>query len=248
MYKNTFLLIILMIIATGSIAQVNVSDSFETPELGPLWARDRMEPGAVIMQSTIVRSGLSAAKVTLHTGDVFEAGKGKSRSTERDELREANNLLSAENKDYQFKFSFFLSDSFPIVPVRLVIAQWKQRCPSGGICSDDSPVLALRYIGGRLFITVQIDTLQTIIYETTEEARNHWLDFTFRVRFSRSANGLVDAWLNKKQIAHYTGITCNNDKKGYTAPSLFYFKMGLYRDVMPQPMIIYIDDYSKKEL
>ena len=248
MYKSTFLLIVWMVLAIGGFAQINVYDSFETPGLSPLWAQDRMEPGAVVMQSAIVRSGHSAAKVTLHTGDVFEAGQGKSRDTERDELREANKLVSAENKDYELKFSFFLPDSFPIVPVRLVIAQWKQRCPSGGICGDDSPILALRYSDGKLFVTTQIDTLQTIIYETTEEARNHWLDFTFRVRFSRSANGLVDAWLNKKQIAHYTGITCNNDKRGYSAPSLFYFKMGLYRDVMPQPMSIYIDDYSKKEL
>lgn len=232
--------------AIGSRAQVNVSDSFETPELGKLWVRDRMKPGSVVMQSAIVHSGRSAAMVTLHTGDMFEAGQDNSHGSERDELREANNLFSAEGKNYEFKFSFFLPDSFPIVPTRLVIAQWKQRCPAG-ICSDDSPVLALRYRGGRLFITILIDTSETTIYETTEEARNHWLNFTFRMRFSRAVHGLIDAWLNNKPIAHYTGITCNAEKNGYPFPSLFYFKMGLYRDVMPQPMSIYIDDYSKKE-
>jgi hypothetical protein len=35
---------------------------------------------------------------------------------------------------------------------------------------------------------------------------------------------------------------------GYTHPGRFYFKMGLYRDLMPEPMTIYIDEYRKKEL
>ena len=34
----------------------------------------------------------------------------------------------------------------------------------------------------------------------------------------------------------------------YRDPSRFYFKMGLYRDVMPQPMTVYIDEYSKRQM
>ena len=56
---------------------------------------------ALIMQSTIVRMGQSAAKITLKTGDVFEAGQGTSRNSERDELREADYLVSGEGKVYE---------------------------------------------------------------------------------------------------------------------------------------------------
>ena len=47
----------------------------------------------------------------------------------------------------------YFPPDFPIVPVRLVIAQWKQDCHGAAPCDDDSPVLALRYIDGALRIT-----------------------------------------------------------------------------------------------
>ena len=228
-------------------SQVNVCDSFETPALSKIWSTDRMVADALTMQSAIVRKGHSAAKITLKTGDVFEAGIGKNRDSERDELREADKLVSVEGKTYEYRFSLFLPDSFLIVPTRLVIAQWKQYCGEG-ICSDDSPVMAIRYVSGRLYITIQTDSATKTVYETTDEIRNKWLDFRFRARFSRLNNGQADAWLNEKQIIHFNGITCYSSKKGYKDKSYFYFKMGLYRDIMPEPMIIYIDEYSKKEL
>jgi len=225
-----------------------VYDGFEIPQLSNIWSKDRMVKGALEMQSGIVHKGHSAAMITLKTGDVFEAGQGKSKDTERDELREADRLFSVEGKIYEYQFSLFLPDSFPIVPVRLVIAQWKQYCNGNGLCSDDSPVMAIRYVSGRLYITMQNDTITRTVFQTTDEVRGKWLDFKFRARFSRLDNGQVDAWLNEKQIISFKGMTCYTSKKGYGAKSYFYFKTGLYRDLMPAPMTIYIDEYRKKEI
>jgi hypothetical protein len=200
------------------------------------------------IQTNIVRTGHSAAMITLKSGDVFEAGIGKSKDTERDELREADRLVSVEGKTYEYKFSLFLPDSFPVVPVRLVIAQWKQYCGGNILCSDDSPVLAVRYVSGKLFITIKNDTTNITAYQTNDEIRNRWLDFKFQVCFSRRNNGRINAWLNDNQIIKYNGITCYSSKKGYSDKSYFYFKTGLYRDLMAEPMTIYLDEYSKKEL
>lgn len=224
-------------------------DGFETPQLNNIWSKDRMVKGALEMQSGILRKGHSAAMITLKTGDVFEAGQGKSKDNERDELQETDRLFSVEGKIYEYQFSLFLPDSFPIVPVRLLIAQWKQYCGGNGLCSDDSPVLAIRYVSGRLYITLLTDSTTKTVFQTTDEVRNKWLDFKFKVRFSRLDNGLVNnAWLNEKQIISFKGMTCYTSKKGYGAQSYFYFKTGLYRDLMPEPMTIYIDEYRKKEL
>jgi hypothetical protein len=247
--KNYSIVILLFIIIASCKSHMDVYDGFEMPELSKIWSTDRMVKDAFKVQSKILRSGHSAAMITLKAGDVFEAGVGKSKDTERDELREANKLVSVEGKMYEYQFSLFLPDSFPIVPVRLVIAQWKQYC--GGddrICSDDSPVMAIRYVSGKLFITQQTDTSKKIVFQTTDEIRNKWLDFKFQVRFSRKENGRINAWLNKKQIINYTGITCYSSKRGYPEKSYFYFKTGLYRDLMPEPMTIYIDEYRKTEL
>jgi hypothetical protein len=229
---------------------IDVYDAFETASLSKLWRTDRFEPGAVTMQTNIVRAGRGAAMITVHARDKFEAGIKGSKDSERDELLEAKKLTAKENVPYEQSFSMFIPTNFPIVPTRLVIAQWKQYCPEGGNCSDDSPVVALRYVSGVLKITHQISPHQTTLYETKEELRGRWTDFKFQLRFTTNENGRVKAWLNGKQVVDYTGVNAypENATTGYLHPSRFYFKMGLYRDVMAEPMTIYVDEYQKKEL
>jgi hypothetical protein len=231
-------------------AGLDVYDGFETTSLSKLWDTDRFVPGAVQMQTNIFRAGHGAAKITVHAKDKFEAGINGDSDSERAELMEARRLTSKENEAYEFSFSMFIPTNFPIVPTRLVIAQWKQYCPEGGNCSDDSPVLAIRYISGVLKITQNIGKHQTTLYQEKGEFRNRWLDFKFQIRFSTNENGRVKAWFGDKQVVDYRGVTANpeNAATGYPSPSRFYFKMGLYRNVMAEPMTIYIDEYRKKEL
>jgi hypothetical protein len=232
------------------VLALDVQDSFETSSLSKVWDTDRFVPGAVQMQTNIFRAGHSAAKITVHANDKFEAGINGDSDSERAELLEAEELISKENKAYEYSFSMFIPTDFPIVPTRLVIAQWKQACPKGGHCSDNSPVLAIRYISGVLKITQDIGKHRTTLYKEQAEFRNRWLDFKFQIRFSANENGRIKTWLGDKQVVDYKGVAANpeNGVTGYPCPSHFYFKMGLYRDVMPEPMTIYIDEYRKKEL
>jgi hypothetical protein len=230
---------------------IDVYDGFETASLSKLWSADRFEPGAVEMQTNIVRAGHGAAKITVHARDKFEAGINGNKDSERAELREGTKqLVSKENVNYEYSFSEFIPTNFPIVPVRLVLAQWKQYCPEGGNCSDDSPVVAIRYVSGVLKITHQTGPHQTTLFETKDEARGRWLDFKFQIRFTTNETGRVKAWLNGKPVIDYTGVNAYPESAatGYPSPSRFYFKMGLYRDLMAEPMTIYIDEYRKKEL
>jgi Polysaccharide lyase len=232
-----------------------IYDGFETPTLSKLWETDRFVPGAIEMQSAIVRAGHGAVKISIHPNDKFEAGINGNADSERDELLEAKDLTSKEDVPYEFSWSFFLPPDFPIVPVRLVIAQWKQYCNGDGKpCSDDSPVLAVRYIGGVFQITQDLAHKHIILFEEKRDLRSHWLDLRFQVRFTPATTGRIKAWLreggSEKQVIDYTGITANAEDSttGYASPSHFYFKMGLYRNVMREPMTIYIDEYRKKQL
>jgi hypothetical protein len=203
------------------------------------------------MQSKLVRAGKQAVAITVHSNDKFEAGQNGNKNSERDELREANELISRENVPYEFSFSMFFPTDFPIVPVRLVIAQWKQYCLEGvTACDDQSPVLALRYIGGELLITQDIEHKHIILFRQKTEFRARWLDFRIRAVFTPRSDGRETVWLDGKQIVDYTGITADQEgpEFGYSSPGRFYFKMGLYRDVMKEPMTVYIDEYSKSEL
>ena len=208
-----------------------------------------MEPKSFEIQSKIVHTGKGAAKIKLSAGDIAAPGNGNDLPTERDELLETDSLESIEGGKYEYQFSMFLPESFPIVPVRLVIAQWKQDCSANAPCAKYSPVLAIRYVSGKLFVTLQIDSLRKTLYEHNGEIRNRWLAFKFRARFSRQNDGEVKAFLNEKEIVNYKGITSYPD--GHPNPAKknrYYFKMGLYRDRMPEPMSIYIDEYRKKEI
>jgi len=231
-------------------AHVDVYDGFEGRQLSRLWETSRFEPGAVTIDSQTVRAGHGAARVVLTPGAIFEKGIKGSKDSERAELLEAPRLVAREGRLYEYQFSQFLPAGFPIVPVRLVLAQWKQDCRGHEPCSDDSPVVALRYIGGKLSITRQNGRHQVDLFAREIDLRGQWSDYRFVIRFSLGTSGLVQAWRNGEQVVDYHGPTAyeENEQTGYNRPSVFYFKMGLYRDLMSEPMTIYLDEYRKREL
>lgn len=246
-----FLLAVAAPMRAQSVAPINVYDGFEGSALSNLWETSRFTPGAVEMQSTFTRAGHGAVKITLRSKDTFEAGQNGNADSERDELLEARNLTSKEDLNYEYSWSMYVPADFPIVPVRLVVAQWKQYCGGDSKpCSDDSPVLAVRYIGGILRITQDINHKNSILYEEKRDLRGHWLDLRFQVCFTPQQTGYVKAWLDNRQVVDFTGVTANPETAatGYASPSAFYFKMGLYRNVMPQPMTIYLDEYRKRQI
>ena len=257
--NNLFKIIILLQIAfilfgctrSKLLPGVPIHDGFETSALGNLWATDKILTSDYSMQSAVVRNGNSALQITLHTSDHFEAGQHGNNNSERAELTEAYQLYSTEGNSYAFSFSMFLPPDFPIVDTRLVIAQWKQLCEWNRKCDDNSPVLAIRYRAGILSVTQSLGTHRIALWQSSgEDIRNKWLNFRFRIRFTSDTLGYITAFLNDSLIVNYSGATAyqENDSTGYPSPSRFYFKMGLYRDVMTQPMTIYIDDYSKELL
>ena len=227
-----------------------VRDGFETPALGNLWETDKIVPDDVKLQSAVVRSGHSALQITLHTSDVFERGRHGKADSERAELTEADALVSRQGERYAYAFSLFLPADFPIVDRRLVLAQWKQQCPRGRACDDDSPVLAIRYVSGVFFITQTIGEHRTTLWRTSDDVRGRWLDFKFRVIFDPGERGRIEARLDDTLIVDRRGPTAyrEGDSTGYPTPGRFYFKMGLYRDTSPETMTLFIDDYGKELL
>jgi hypothetical protein len=236
-------IVIISSCSSGKLSQI--SDNFESDSLSENWSADKFIPGALEIQSAYVRSGEKAAKLILHQGDQIEEEVGT--NLERAELREPKKFMAVEHKNYSYSFSIFLPADFPIVPTRLVVAQWKQNCQSGN-CDPDNPVIALRYESGEFRITLQSGPNKMTLYSLKDEIRNKWIDFKFNIRFSRNEDGQIMALLNKNEIINFKGVTAYTHAYGYPDPGNFYFKIGLYRDQMVQPMTIYIDNYVKQEI
>ncbi|MFA5031713.1 MAG: polysaccharide lyase [bacterium] len=222
-------------------------DGFEEKTLSNIWDQTKIEPGAVEIQSDIVRKGKSAIKITIHKGDRIQPGYGIVKTSERDELVERKELGPKEGKSYSYSFSLYIPKDFPIVPTRLVLAQWKQS-DENNTALVINPLLALRYQNGELYITLQTTEKSIRLFQTKEEIRGQWIDYVFHMKFTRIESGFVKVWMNGKEIINYTGITAYSEKYNYLKLGYFYFKMGLYRDQMDEPMTIYLDEYRKNQL
>jgi hypothetical protein len=234
----------IILITCTCTKKISFHDGFESGKLAAFWDKSKFLPRSVALQSAIVRKGKGAVKITLCQGDQIESERGT--ELERAELLENRNNFSFEDRSYTYTFSLFLPQDFPILPTRLVIAQWKQYCSNGDTCGDNSPVIAMRYSNGELTINIKVGMEKVVLFRTSEEIRNQWLDFAFKIRFSRSA-GKISTWLNGKEIITYSGPIGYTEKEGYPSKSYYYFKTGLYRDSVSEPMTIYIDEYSKQE-
>jgi hypothetical protein len=231
--------------------EIHVYDGFEAGELGSPWSRLRMVPGSFRTEPEIVRAGHSAGEITVRSRHRREEASDDGSATERDELMEAWWLFGHTGPSYRYSFSLYLPADFPIVPQRLVLAQWKQVC-EWSRCRPQNPVLAIRYQNGELTVTRQDEGGKFILYSTKQEIRGRWLDFRFDTRLSRDRDGersgYIDGWLNGERIVNYKGATLYQEQRGYPVHGSVYFKMGLYRDELQQPMTIYVDEYRKDEL
>jgi hypothetical protein len=236
---------------TAAQSRIDVYDDFESSPLSSLWENSRLEPGSITFEKSTVRAGHQAIAITVRPQDKFEAGEHGNADSERDELLESRKLVSREGASYEFSFSMYFPKDFPIVPTRLVIAQWKQYCGDDKLpCEDDSPVLALRYVGGVLSVTQDLEHKKTELFAEKGEFRGRWLDFKVQAHFVPSETGHVKVWLGDRLLLDHHGVTANaeNAATGYANPSRFYFKMGLYRNVMPEPMTVFVDEYRKRSL
>jgi hypothetical protein len=231
--------------ACADRSRTPVYDGFEAETLSPHWETKRFLPGAVRLQSQVVRAGRRAASITLRAGDQIPQERGT--KLERAELQEPRSLWAHEGSSARYSFSLFLPADFPVTETRLVIAQWKLNCPRQA-CTPDNPVIAVRYQSGELSINKQVSERQEVLYRTGDDIRGRWLDFTFEITFSRSSNGRIRAWIGKNLAFDRQGATAYPRAGGYSGSGRFYFKAGLYRDRMPQPMTIYLDEYRKQPL
>jgi hypothetical protein len=244
--KQKVILIICTLILSScqSDRKINIHDGFESSSLSKIWRTNKLVPGTFEIQSSTFKAGEKAAKITLRHGDQIEKEKGS--ELERSELMESKRFWAYEDSTYSYSFSIFIPNDFPIDPNRLVIAQWKQRCPVEN-CEPDNPIIAIRYVSGELLITHQTSSEQKVLYRTMG-IKNRWLDFSFLVRFTKQPDGRIIVWLDNQKIVDYRGVNAYPKAGGYLEKNLFYFKMGLYRDQTKKPMTIYIDEYRKQLL
>jgi hypothetical protein len=129
---------------------------------------------------------------------------------------------------------------FPIGDVRLVTSQWKQTC--NDCAQNRSPIVAQRYRLGELRITIETPQGRQTLFRRPGPIQGRWLDLRYRIRFHLT-DGAVMAWLDGVQVVDYRGPLGFADD----LPDV-YFRLGLYRNRMAQPMVLYFDDFRTERV
>ena len=68
--------------------------------------------------------------------------------------------------------------------------------------------------------------------------KEKWNNVIFNIKLSRGPAGFAKIWINGIKVSEYSGPTGH-----LLGESKYYFKLGLYRDLMKVPMTMFIDDY-----
>lgn len=213
-------------------------DDFEGGALETFWrpgdhGSGRYALGAVELDCTRARSGSCAVRITVREGDVEQRGDS-GQLNERAELDSGKHPLVG--RECWYGFSLYLPSDFPIVDVRLVLAQWKQSALAG------SPLVAQRFRDGEHVLTVRDPDGRSRnamrSFPLPELTLDRWHDFVYRIRFRRDESGLVEMWMNGERVVSYSGKVAFPG-----AEDSVYQKMGLYRDRWPEPMTVYFDAF-----
>jgi hypothetical protein len=179
--------------------------------------------------------------------------------TSRSEITERFKAKMSET--YWYSFRTFIPEDFPIEDNRLVIAQWHASDEDG---EATSPPLTVYYRDGDLLIRARHsdkdkilkddDTIKVNLYRQENFSRGQWHDFIFQVKWSYETDGMVNMWIDGKQVVEYQGGVGYKDEQGP------YFKFGAYRDEeymvenaqghktkvrATDPYVIYHDDYRR---
>ncbi len=220
-------------LATVSNSIPVLRDGFEGKALEDFWLPGNYGsglyvPGAIKLSTNYVRSGMQSVEITIREGDIDAAGDGDTR-VERDELDSGHFAL--RGRDAWYGFSLLVPKDFPIIDDRLVISSCKQ--------SDVSrPIVAQRFRNGKHTVTVESQGRKES-YDLPLIPLGQWIDMIYHLRYSTGADGLVEIWMNGKQVVRYSGPAADPDAK-----NAFYNKIGLYRDRVNVPMTIYYDNYA----
>lgn len=209
------------------------ADGFEASALAPFWlpgdyGSGLYAAGAVKISTNHARAGAKSLEVTVREGDMASPG-GDGFTTERADMDSGHYPLL--NQDAWYSFSVLFPTNFPLVDTRLVFGTCKQ--------SDVArPIVAQRFRKGRHTLTVEAHGKRKE-FSLPKPKLGAWHDMVYHLRYAEDKTGRVEVWMDGKKVADYAGPTAEPNFK-----NAFYFKMGLYRDQMKQPMTAYFDNYA----
>lgn len=213
---------------------------FESGDFSGWSVRRLASDYSAVIQGEIVRTGTKACRFEIRPGDRVSQGL-------RAELRDWYNApFEAET---WYGFSTYLPREFsPPQGVGVVLAQWHDQAELGDPAGK--PPLAIRYLDGALRFTGAFSEVASqdpdrryVFHEIVGIRHETWLDFVFRIFWSKQGDSSIEAFLGGAPLFRFDGpLGYRNEIKGP------YFKLGVYASgEIDRPLVAYHDNYARAD-
>ncbi|MBL8579467.1 MAG: polysaccharide lyase [Mesorhizobium sp.] len=214
--------------------------NFESGDFSGWSTRRLAHDYSAVIQDEVVRTGTKACRFEIRPGDVVSQGL-------RAELRDWYN--APFEADTWYGFSTYVPEDFsPPKGVGIVLAQWHDQAELGDPAGK--PPLAMRYLDGALRFTGAFSEIASqdpdrryVFHEIANLPHAQWLDFVFRLHWSKQGDSTIEAFLDGERLFRFEGpLGYRNQIKGP------YFKFGVYASGnIEGPLVAYHDNYSRSD-
>lgn len=211
---------------------------FESGDFSGWSVRRLARDYSATIQGDIVRTGTKACRFEIRPGDRVSQGL-------RAELRDWYNAPFEQETWYGFS-TYLPVDFAPPKGVGIVLAQWHDQAELGD--PSGKPPLAIRYLDRTLRFTGAFSHVAShdpekryVFHEMPGVDHGRWLDFVFRIHWSKEGVSSIDAFLGGENLFRFNGpLGYRNQLKGP------YFKFGVYASAdIDGPLVVYHDNYSR---
>ena len=188
-----------------------------------------------------------------HEDKITRRGKGSVRFELRpedtwwDSFKNSHRTEMRFNETYSgwYGFSMFIPDDGSTIGSKTYIGQW--HCVGKGSRlrgTSVAPSISQCFIGtikynDILAIKVYSDSGLKHIEMIPHFPRGRWVDLIYEIKFSSGNNGILNIWMNGKQVVKYKGPTTYRG-------AVHMFKFGIYTlrpNELNKPVIVYFDEY-----
>ena len=218
---------------TGLLMVVGSSGSFCQ------WRFDG-SPAAQIYAVTLVKvNEVPGYRFELRPGDCQPYNRVKDCDTGRERVELRSLIEASEGTTYQYTFSVVFPEALPS-GIGVIVGQFHD----GYV-----PVLSNRLEGGawKLIIQTYRNVRDHIVEMQPKGHPIHTFHLHYRIHWSRSHLGKIQAWVNQQLIADYDGPNLSVQGSGRA-----HLKIGIYRskvqtDSVPQNLVLWISEPEIKQ-
>jgi hypothetical protein len=210
--------------------------TFDNNTGGAKFYQSAGKPWSINHEDKITRVGEGSVRFELRPDDTWWDSFKNSHRTE---------MRFNETYGGWYGFSMYIPDDGSYLGSKTYMGQW--HAVGKGSSQRGKPVhpaISQCFMGqfdtNMLGIKVYGDSGLQFMEVIPNFPRGEWVDFVYEIKFSSREDGILNVWMNGKQVVKYKGP---NTYRG----AVHMFKFGIYTlrsNEMNQPIVVYFDEYG----